>query len=324
VHEKTVRRRRAVLAVLVALSLILLTVYFGESPGGRLHSVQRDFLTVVSPIQDGANKALKPVRDFFNGIGDTLNAKSQRNALRKTVARLNRELASEQLAARRGTELAAQAGLDGQLGLGSYSPVNATVDGASPTPWYSTVLISKGSNAGIQFNDPVMDWQGLVGRVSALVGDGAQVTLITDQSSGVAAELSSTGQRGIIEAQGVGHPGVLELQFLQPSGPVQPGQEVVTAGTVSSADPDLFPPGIPIGSVSSVDESTSPPTVYVKPYADLGQLDVVQVLTQGGAGSRASRAIAALRQLPPAGSEPTSSLGAAGAQRASTGAAAGG
>ncbi len=61
-YDKTVRRRRAVLVLLVVLSLVLLTAYFGEAPGGRLHDVQRGFLTVISPIQDGANKALAPVR----------------------------------------------------------------------------------------------------------------------------------------------------------------------------------------------------------------------------------------------------------------------
>ena len=81
-YDKTVRRRRAVLALLVVLSLILLTAYFGEAPNGGLHSVQRGFLTVVSPIQDGANKALKPVRDLFGWFGDTLHAKSQ---LRRTA-----------------------------------------------------------------------------------------------------------------------------------------------------------------------------------------------------------------------------------------------
>ena len=40
-YDKTVRRRRAVLGLLVACSLILLTAYFGESTGGALHGVQR-------------------------------------------------------------------------------------------------------------------------------------------------------------------------------------------------------------------------------------------------------------------------------------------
>ncbi len=39
-YDRTVRRRRATLAGLVALSLILLTAYFGESGGGVLHAIQ--------------------------------------------------------------------------------------------------------------------------------------------------------------------------------------------------------------------------------------------------------------------------------------------
>ena len=70
---------------------MLLTAYFGEAPSGGLHAVQRGFLTVVSPIQDGANKALKPVRDLFGWFGDTLHAKGQRDELRKQVDELRRE-----------------------------------------------------------------------------------------------------------------------------------------------------------------------------------------------------------------------------------------
>ena len=50
-HDKQVRRRRAVLALLVVVSLILLTAYFGESPSSPLHSVQRGIVEVLSPIQ---------------------------------------------------------------------------------------------------------------------------------------------------------------------------------------------------------------------------------------------------------------------------------
>ena len=76
-YDKTVRRRRAVLGLLVACSLILLTAYFGESAGGGLHAVQRGVLEVVSPIQEGASRALKPVRDLVGWVGDTLDAKGE-------------------------------------------------------------------------------------------------------------------------------------------------------------------------------------------------------------------------------------------------------
>src|SRR5919109_1176871 len=102
-HDKAVRRRRAVLAILVILSLFLLTAYFGESSGGGLHAVQRGAMEVLAPIQEGANRALKPFRDLFGWFGDTLHAKdengklkAERNALRTPVAQLtvqNRDLA---------------------------------------------------------------------------------------------------------------------------------------------------------------------------------------------------------------------------------------
>jgi len=68
------------------VSLILLTAYFGESPNSPLHSVQRGIVEVLSPVQQGASTVLKPVRDIAGWFSDTLNAKSQRDQLRKQVA----------------------------------------------------------------------------------------------------------------------------------------------------------------------------------------------------------------------------------------------
>jgi rod shape-determining protein MreC len=68
-----------VLAALVALSLALLTAYFGESASGGLHAVQRGVMDVLAPIQEGANRALKPFRDLFGWVGDTVDAKSERD-----------------------------------------------------------------------------------------------------------------------------------------------------------------------------------------------------------------------------------------------------
>src|SRR4051812_8661059 len=78
-HDRAVRRRRAVLALLVAASLILLTAYYGESDDGRLHSAQRGALGALSPIQEGASRVLKPFRDLFGWFGDTVDAKDQRD-----------------------------------------------------------------------------------------------------------------------------------------------------------------------------------------------------------------------------------------------------
>ncbi len=277
-HDKTVRRRRVVLGLLVVLSLLLLTAYFGEAPNGRLHGVQRDFLAIVSPIQDGANKALKPVRDLFGWFGDTLHAKSQRNELLKQNEQLRRELVADQAEKRTYRQLISLNHLD-QLGVDEYHPVTATVVGKNPELWYQTVNIDKGEAAGIHVNDPVINGEGLVGRVATVVSDGAQVDLITDSAMGVSARIGSNTATGLLQPK-VGEPNDLLLQYLPANYRPNPGEYVVTSGTVSNEE-SLYPPGILIGRVTSVNEESAYESVNVQPLANLHNLDIVQVLTAG-------------------------------------------
>src|SRR4051795_13078131 len=104
-YDKQVRRRRLVLAVFVILSVLLLTVYFGESAGGGLHAVQRGALQVLGPIQEGASRALKPFRDLFGWVGDTLDAKSDRDKLVKQNEALERQVTDLQVQAAENKQL---------------------------------------------------------------------------------------------------------------------------------------------------------------------------------------------------------------------------
>jgi rod shape-determining protein MreC len=285
VYDKTVRRRRAVLVLLVVLSLLLLSVYFGEAPSGRLHAVQRGFLTIVSPIQDGANKALKPVRDLFGWFGDTLHAKSQRDQLLKQVDKLRAEVVAQQAEKRSYRELLSLYHLD-QLGVGDYRPVTATVVYKSPNLWYSTVVIDKGESSGVHDNDPVINGEGLVGKVAVAASDGAVVDLITDSSMGVSARVGTSTATGIVQPK-VGDPNDLLLQYLPTNASAVAGEDVVTSGTVAPPDNSLYPPGLLIGQVTSVNEESAYKSVNVHPVVNLHNLDVVQVLT-AGPGSRAA------------------------------------
>jgi rod shape-determining protein MreC len=296
VHDKTVRRRRAVLLLLVVLSLILLTAYFGEAPGGRLHSVQRGFLTVLSPIQDGANKALKPVRDAFGWVGDTFHAKSQRDQLRTQVNKLRRELVANQTERTAYRELVALYHLDNRLSVSNYHPVTATVVAKSPNIWYSTVTIDRGESSGIRVNDPVINAEGLVGKVTQAASDGAQVSLITDSSVGVSARVGTSSVTGIVQPK-VGDPNDLLLQYLPANAPVKKGDYVITSGTVAGPGDSLYPPGIPIGQVTSVNEESAFRSVNVHPLTNLHGLDVVQVLT-AASGSRPASVSQVVSSLP--------------------------
>jgi rod shape-determining protein MreC len=317
VYKKTIRRRRAVLAALVALSLILLTAYFREAPGGPLHSIQRGFSTVVSPVEDGANSVFRPVRNFFGSIGGALDAKSQSNRLRKQLAKVRHQLIEYEADARGYRELAALVHMDTRLGISSYQPVNATVVAQSPSLWESTVIIDQGTPSGLAVNDPVIDGEGLVGKIAQAWSDGAEVMLINDHEFGATARLAAGGAFGTVQPK-VGDPDEMVLQYLPQNTAVNPGEYVETAGTVSREGQSLFPAGIPVGRVTSGGAHSQYESINVEPLVNLHNLGTVQVLTavHGSAPERITHLLSSLAS--PVGSG-NSSVASAGGQLATAG-----
>jgi rod shape-determining protein MreC len=287
-----------VLALLVGVSLILLTAYFGESPSSPLHSVQRGIVEVISPVQDVASKALKPFRDVAGWFSDTFKAKSQVAQLKTEVQDLRSKLAVARQQAINDAQLSRLVGLDNQIGINAMQPVAGHVIGRDPTLWYQTIEVDKGSDDGVRLNDPVIGDKGLVGKVTTVDATVSFVTLLTDHSFGVAAIVQDAkGDAGVLVPK-IGDPNQLLLQDLQPPGPGQPGpalgQLVVTAGfkDPSGALTSLYPQGIPIGIVSNANQDNliNNHQIQVAPLADLRRLDFVQILTNPHAVAGTRRA----------------------------------
>jgi rod shape-determining protein MreC len=287
--RKVIRRRRAALAVFVVLSVALITAYFGESGGGPLNSLQRGAQEAFAPIESGASRAFKPVRDLFGWVGDTVDAKGENKELEQQVERLRSELARAQTAQRDARELRGLADVRTADGFPSGTePVTARVIGRSPSAWYSVVKIDKGTSDGIRVDQPVIASGGLAGRISRVTGGTAEVKLITDPSSGVSAQVMPNGAHGTVTAE-VGNTGNLVLDFLEKGRRVTDGTTVVTSGSTSSRLESLFPRGILIGEVTDVDSDEIElfERVHVKPFADVRGMDFVQVLTKRGIEERA-------------------------------------
>ena len=281
-YDKTVRRRRAVLGLLVACSLILLTAYFGETSGGALHAVQRGTSEILNPVQEGASRALKPVRDLFGWFGDTVAAKGQVEDLRAERNRLRTEVAQNDVIAEDYDRLSKLVELQGALGLDDYAPKTGRVIFQSATVWYATIRVDKGSDDGVQVGQPVLNEEALIGRVTEVFGGSAQVTLITDTTTKVPARAGRQGVFGIVEPTSAGNPTDLVMQFTQPNAELKVGDRVVTRGTEpQDRGPSLYPVGLPIGDIKRIDnQDTDTQEVHVRPYADMRSLDFVQILTR--------------------------------------------
>lgn len=288
--RKVVRRRRAALAVFVVLSIAILTAYFGESSGGFFHTLQRGAQEAVAPVETGASRALKPVRDFFGWAGDTIDAKDQNADLKKEVQQLRGQLAQAETGLRDAGQLKALTSLRSENYFPqSTAPVTARVIARSSTVWYSTIKIDKGSDDGLRVNQPVIAAGGLIGKLTSITGGTSEVRLITDGQSGVSAQVFPAGVTGVVRPE-VGNPEDLLLEHVESGRRVTENTLVITSGFTSSKTESLFPRGIPIGRVTKVDldELETYQRVHVKPFADMRRIDLVQVLTRKGVTQQAA------------------------------------
>ena len=276
-YRKQVRRRRAVLALLVISSFVLLTATYAQTSGG----FQRGVSTVFGPLQGVSDRALKPARDLVNWVDETFDARGENDRLRSEVQQLRRQAAGNEAALQENAQLRKLVGLRADIPSG-YDTATGRVIARSPTIWYSSVTVDVGTGDGVHADDPVINGDGLVGSVASATASTAQVRLITDPSSAVTGKIVPSGVEGVIRPE-VGDPEDLSIDFLDSSKRVGKGQTVVTAGWRGAGLSSRFPPNIPIGRITeaSIAEQEASQTVHMRPFADMRELDLLQVLTGG-------------------------------------------
>ena len=151
--------------------------------------------------------------------------------------------------------------------------VAAQVIGSSGSDLSRIVTIDKGENAGIKRDMAVMTSDGIVGKVLIVFPSVSQVLLISDQSSGVGAILEKTRLQGVLRGTANGEV-VLERVMSDEQVPV--GETVLTSG-----GDQIFPKGLPIGTVTNVGNGKDLfLNIKIKSAANLSKLEEVLVLVE--------------------------------------------
>lgn len=282
-YRKQVRRRRAVLALLIVGSFVLLTITYGQGSNG----LQRGVSTIFSPVQGVVDRALKPARDLVDWFDETFDAKGENSRLKEQLTKARTQAVAGQEAMQENAQLRKLVELDKDpvLAASAYEPVTGRVISRSPTLWRSSVTIDLGSGDGVHVDDPVISGDGVVGRIAATEPGSSQVMLLTDHASAISGKVLPAGVQGVVKPE-VGDPEHLILDFIDSTKRVHGGQSVVTSGWRAQGLASHFPPGLPIGEITkaSVIEQEANEQVDLRPFADLRNLDLVQVLTGGSRG----------------------------------------
>jgi rod shape-determining protein MreC len=263
---------------LVIVALALVTISFRSPAAGALHGIQGAGSTALRPFQIAATRVAQPFRDAYDYVHSLANARSENQQLKRENEALRAQrLQTAAQAAQLPSVLRLLHFVQGRAFPGGFNAVNTAVISPSGGPFAHSLAVEAGSSDGVRFDSPVVSGVGLVGIVSNVFPHTAKVTLLTDPDSFVPAVDLNTGVRGVVHT---GPGGTLILDQIQKQFKVKAGDKLVTAGTVTAKYPDLYPYGIPIGTVTSVNAADTAPflQVQMQPYANLGSQYAVAVL----------------------------------------------
>jgi rod shape-determining protein MreC len=272
------RATRLLVVVLVSISLAVITLDYRQQDG-PLSALGTSTKAAMAPMQRAVTNVTRPVGDFFSGLAHLPSLSKENQELKDELAAAHAEDAVNDLIQVQNEEL--QGLLDLRATL-DPEPIAAVViaNGLSNFEW--TITIDKGSNDGIAEDQPVVTGSAeapmLVGRVVQVSPDSADVRLIIDRESAVAAVLKDSGEAGLIHGQGDAD---LRMTDVEP-GTVTEGdvEQVFTLGYEVTGQPGLYPPDLLIGQVSRTvpADNATEEFIEVRPAVDFATLQFVLVL----------------------------------------------
>lgn len=142
-----------------------------------------------------------------------------------------------------------------------------------PAGALETLLVDKGSAAGVIVDTPVLGLAGVVGRILRVGLAASTVLLINDPNSKIAVIGEKHRSPGILAGQGPGRP--LTVKYVNRNAPIEPGEILTTSGLGG-----IFPKGLPLARVTLVERSDISLflTVEAEPLVDPAELEEVLLL----------------------------------------------
>ena len=293
-------------ATVVAVGLVSIVL----SEGGALDPVENLSLTINAPVEGGIRDIASPIDEFYDGVVDRGDLVRENERLRAELEALKAQVAEHQDLEQRIAEL--ESALEVKQSRPEDQLLVGNVIAQEPSSLKRAIAIDRGLSDGIDEGMVVLSRSGaLIGTVSHAYDDFAWVRLITDPDSAVNAQVNArsaqpqpaaspqvltegtpapgsptpapsvsatpaatSGEAVRAVAEGDLRQGLL-LDLVPPEAEIADGSLVVTSGLGGN-----FPPGIPIGSITSVEQRPQSPfkRATLEPAADLSGLDTVLVL----------------------------------------------
>jgi len=263
--------RRPTLLFIVVLSLLFVLMSLSTRTrvvGETRTMFERTVMTIFSPVPKLVNWIGGSTADMYHGYLDMRRAVNENYDLHHKLI----DLTTENLKLRQSEgDLKRLRSLLGYADQFSMPTTMAQAVMLDMSGRFKSMIIDRGSNAGIQVNDAIVNANGLIGRVVLTTKDMAKVQLIIDSNSSVGALVERTRRQGVLRGDGTGGAQLYDVPSLAD---VQPGDNVLTAGIDG-----IYPKGIPVGVVQKAEKGQDLfKSIVVKPSVDFGSIEEVIVL----------------------------------------------
>ena len=266
-------RGRLLIIVLIVTSLFLITL---DLRGVQvIDGLRTGTQTALTPVQKAGSWAISPLRNF---LSDVTSLGRTRNKIERLQAENDKLRLSLQNRKNADALLKQLQGVLDLAGTAGYKVVGAKViSQGSTTSFTQSISIDVGSNSGVRSNMTVLSSYGIVGVVKYVYPNSALVQLASDPAFRIGARIAGSQQIGILSGQGTRR-GVLQL--LDNRTQIKKGDVLLARGSQGGRP---FVPGVPIGSVTDVDNSPGAvtQTAEVKFYTNFSTLGVVAVVVSG-------------------------------------------
>ena len=260
-------RKVALLVSAIGVCLLLLTLQT-RGYGARAADA---LALLTTPIQTGVAKAHRAAFDAWDTYLDWKNVRAENRRLREEIRGLRVEGLRVRETDDENRRLRRLLALQERLPLTTVSGEIIARDWGG---WIRALTVNRGRGDKIGRLTAVISPDGLVGRVVEVRPGASIVQVLTDPASTVGAHVVRTRTPGIVE----GEPsGALRFKYMaRDGGQIEVGDVLVTSGQGG-----LFPRGIPVGRVRSIDDRGAALFHYavLEPAVNFSRVDDVLLIT---------------------------------------------
>ena len=260
------RRARSLLVAVVLGHVLLISAQVATPAGPSL--LRTTVVAVVTEVQEASWLVAGAIHAVWNGYAALRGVREENARLAHENIDLRVQLQQARANAAGADEMRALLDMRPHL---PWKTTGAEVVAGSLSPDFRAITIDKGLADGVARDMPVINSDGVLGRVAQPVRDTSTVQLLIDRSAAAAVRTERARAEGIALGNG---DGTLRLEYLSATADVAEGDSVVTAGIDG-----IYPPGLGVGRVERIERAGRAfRQVVIRPYADFSRLESVLVL----------------------------------------------